>query len=154
MPAIVRSYEWATHDHGISQNSRKAQQKRLVTPLTDRNTRETRPISSHRTVMRKAHRLLGQKMDLRYPQAYHVHASVIRKGKSPSGSMGATGQSTRAPARSSVSVCTRRAPQRLCGACRTANACPSFLPHGSEGLFLAWRAPGCVQALAHPLVRA
>ena len=37
--------------------------------LTDRNQGETRPISSHRTVRRKAHHLLGQKIDLRYPQA-------------------------------------------------------------------------------------
>jgi hypothetical protein len=37
--------------------------------LTDRNQGETRPISSHRTVRRKAHRLLGQKIDLRYPRA-------------------------------------------------------------------------------------
>ena len=37
--------------------------------LTDRNQGETRPISSHRTVRRNAHRLLGQKIDLRYPQA-------------------------------------------------------------------------------------
>src|SRR6266446_9172809 len=69
MSAIVRSYERSTHDHCISQNSRKAQQKSLVAPLTDRNERETRAISSHRTVIRKAHRLLGQKMDLRYPRA-------------------------------------------------------------------------------------
>jgi hypothetical protein len=67
MPAIVGSYEWATHDHGIAQNGRKAQQKSLVAHLTDRNQGETRPISSHRTVRRKAHRLLGQKIDLRYP---------------------------------------------------------------------------------------
>jgi len=92
----------------------------------------------------------GRGRQTRTMALYHVHASVISKGKSPSGSMGATGQSTIAPARSSVSVCTRRAPQRLCGACRTANACPSFLPHGSEGLFLAWRAPGCVQAAGRP----
>src|SRR2546427_12544086 len=69
MSAIVRSYERSTHDHCISQNSRKAQQKSLVALLTDRNERETRTISSHRTVLRKAHRLLGQKMDLRYPRA-------------------------------------------------------------------------------------
>jgi hypothetical protein len=68
---MVRSYEWSTHDHGISQNGRKAQQKKLVAPLTDRNERETRTISSHRTVRRKAHRLLGQKMDLRYPRALY-----------------------------------------------------------------------------------
>jgi transposase len=37
--------------------------------LTDRNQGETRPISSHRTVRRNAHRLLGQKIDLRYPRA-------------------------------------------------------------------------------------
>src|SRR6266446_6735980 len=69
MSAIVRSYERSTHDHCISQNSRKAQQKSLVAPLTNRNERETRTISSHRTVIRKAHRLLGQKMNLRYPRA-------------------------------------------------------------------------------------
>ena len=40
-----------------------------MAPLTDSNERETRTISSHRTVIRKAHRLLGQKMDLRYPRA-------------------------------------------------------------------------------------
>ena len=38
--------------------------------LTDRNKRTTDTISSHRTVRRKAHRLLGQKIDLRYPRAY------------------------------------------------------------------------------------
>ena len=30
MPAIVRSYEWSTHHHGISQNGRKAQQNGLM----------------------------------------------------------------------------------------------------------------------------
>jgi hypothetical protein len=66
---MVRSYEWSTHDHGISQNGRKVQQKKLVAHLTDRNQGETYPISSHRTVRRNAHRLLGQKIDLRYPRA-------------------------------------------------------------------------------------
>jgi hypothetical protein len=53
MPAIVRSYAWSIHDHGISQNGRKAQQNgpvayspteksakpapfRLVTPLCEK----------------------------------------------------------------------------------------------------------------------
>jgi hypothetical protein len=40
-----------------------------VALLTDRNKRETRTISSHRTVRRNAYRLLGQKIDLRYPRA-------------------------------------------------------------------------------------
>jgi len=55
--------------------------------LTDRNQGEMRPISSHRTVRRKAHRLLGQKIDLRYPQA------------------------------SSRRACSRRAAARACSAC-------------------------------------
>ena len=37
--------------------------------LTGRNQGETCLISSHRTVRRKAYRLRGQKLDLRYPQA-------------------------------------------------------------------------------------
>ena len=79
MPAIVRGYEWSTHDHGIAQNSRKAQQNGPVAHLTDRNKRTTDTISSHRTVRRKAHRLLGQKIDLRYPRAnWADHAGQAR----------------------------------------------------------------------------
>src|SRR6266446_645412 len=59
MPAIIRSYEWATHDHGISQNGRKTQQKGPVAHLTDGKKRQTHTISCHRTVIRKVHRLLG-----------------------------------------------------------------------------------------------
>src|SRR5437667_427101 len=39
-------------------------------PLIDSKKRITNTISSHRAVRRKAHRLLGQKMVLRHPQAY------------------------------------------------------------------------------------
>src|SRR5262249_20041962 len=56
--------------YGISQNGRKAQQNGPVAHLTDGNKRETRTISSHHTVIRKAHRLVGQKFDLRYPWAF------------------------------------------------------------------------------------
>src|SRR5882724_11355537 len=70
MPAIIRSYEWATHDHGISQNGRKTQQNGPVAHLTDGKKRQTHTISCHRTVIRKVHHLLGQKIDLRYPRAY------------------------------------------------------------------------------------
>ncbi len=69
MPAIVRGYEWSTHDHGIAQNGRKTQQKDPVAHLTDGKKRQTHTISCHRTVRRKVHRLLGQKIDLRYPRA-------------------------------------------------------------------------------------
>jgi len=44
MSAIVMGYEWSTHDHGISQNGRKAQQKSQLAHLTDRNQGETRLI--------------------------------------------------------------------------------------------------------------
>ena len=70
MPAIVKSYEWSTHDHGISQNGRKAQHNGPVAYLTERKKHKTRTISYHRTITRKAHRLLGQKIDLRYPRAW------------------------------------------------------------------------------------
>jgi hypothetical protein len=56
MPEIARGYEWAARDQCISQNSRKAKQNGPVAYLTDRKKRKTRPISYHRTVMRKAHR--------------------------------------------------------------------------------------------------
>jgi hypothetical protein len=52
------------HDHGLSQNGRKAQQHGPVTHLTERKKYKTR------TIMRKGHRLLGQKAARRYPQAY------------------------------------------------------------------------------------
>jgi hypothetical protein len=61
-----------THDHGISQNGRKVQQNGLVAPLTERKKHKTRTISYHRTIIRKAHRLFGQKIDLRYPRAYEA----------------------------------------------------------------------------------
>jgi len=64
-PAPTRSYERATRGQGIAQKESKAQQQRLVAPLTDSNTHETRTMASHRTVRRHAHRLLGQKIDLR-----------------------------------------------------------------------------------------
>jgi hypothetical protein len=70
MPAIAGRCEWDTHHQEISQNGRKAQQKGPVAHLTERQKHKTRPISSHRTIRRKAHRLLGQKIDLRYPRAY------------------------------------------------------------------------------------
>ncbi len=70
MPAIVKGYEQATHGQSVLQNNRKAQQNGPAAHLTDRNTRTTDTISSHRTVRRKAHRLLGQKIDLRYPRAW------------------------------------------------------------------------------------
>ena len=44
----------------------------LRVPLTDIKRRKTRLISSHRTMRRNVHRLLGQKMDLRYPRACQV----------------------------------------------------------------------------------
>jgi hypothetical protein len=63
-----------THDQCISQNGRKTQQNGPVAHLPDRKQRKTRTISSHRTVRRKAHHLLGQKIDLRYPRAYQFSA--------------------------------------------------------------------------------
>src|SRR6266436_3975589 len=63
--------EWSTHDHSISQNGRKTQQKDPVAHLTDGKKRQTHTISCHRTVRRKVHRLLGQKIDLRYPRAVY-----------------------------------------------------------------------------------
>ena len=60
-----------THDQCISQNGRKAQQNGPVSHLTNRKKRKTHTISSHRTVRRNAHRLLGQKIALRYPQAHY-----------------------------------------------------------------------------------
>ena len=68
-----------THNHRISQNGRKAQHKRLVTPLTDSNQGETRPIASHRTVRRNAHRLLSQKIDLREGGAYLAKRIEVAK---------------------------------------------------------------------------
>jgi hypothetical protein len=69
MPAIVGSYEGSTHDHGIAQNGRKTHQNGPVAHLTDGKKRQAHTISCHRTVIRKVHRLLGQKIDLRYPRA-------------------------------------------------------------------------------------
>ena len=43
MPAIVRSYEWSTHDHGMSQNGRKAQQHGPVAHLTERKSTKLAP---------------------------------------------------------------------------------------------------------------
>jgi len=59
-----------THHHGISQNGGKAQQNGPVTHLTERKKHKTRTISYHCTIMRNAYRLLDQKVDLRYPQAF------------------------------------------------------------------------------------
>jgi hypothetical protein len=71
MPAIAGECKRDTHDQGISQNGRKAQQNGPVAHLTERKKHKTRTISYHRTIIRKAHRLLGQKIDLRYPRAYY-----------------------------------------------------------------------------------
>ena len=49
--------------------------------------------------------------------------------------MGATGLSTMAP-HSSVSVCTRRAPQKWYGAWQVAKACPSFPPRERGAFFV------------------
>src|SRR6267142_2016638 len=72
MPEIARRCEWDTHDQGISQNGRKAQQNGPATPAIDRKKHKTLTISSHRNVRRKAHHLLGQKIALRYPRAYQA----------------------------------------------------------------------------------
>jgi hypothetical protein len=40
-----------THDHGISQNGRKAQYNGPVTHLSERKQHKTRTISYHRTIM-------------------------------------------------------------------------------------------------------
>src|SRR5215510_8431256 len=52
-----------------------------MAPLTGRNQGETGPISSHHHVTRKAYRLLGQKIDLRYPQAYYLSPTGVSEGK-------------------------------------------------------------------------
>src|SRR5882724_883747 len=80
MPEIARRCEWDTHDQGMSQNGRKAQQNGPATPAIDRKKRKTLTISSHRTVRRKAHHLLGQKIALRYPRAWQ-HGKVYVAGK-------------------------------------------------------------------------
>ena len=51
-------------------NGRKAQHNGLVAHLIDGKKRQTHIISCRRTVIRKVHRLLGQKIDLRYPRVY------------------------------------------------------------------------------------
>ncbi len=51
---------------------------------------------------------------------------------------------------SSVSAYTRRAPKRLYGVWRTANTCPSFLPHGSEGHLCVYLSP----PRSHPILSA
>src|SRR5215510_15307941 len=42
--------------------------------------RQTRTISSHRTARRNAHGLLGQKIDLRYPQACTIARDLSQRG--------------------------------------------------------------------------
>src|SRR5262249_34459035 len=69
MPAMARRCAWDTPDHGMAQTGSKASYKRLVAHLPDSNQGETHLMSSPRTVRGKAHRLRGQHMDLRYPQA-------------------------------------------------------------------------------------
>jgi hypothetical protein len=81
-------YECATRDHDISQNGRKAQQNGPVSHRTHRKKRKTHTISSHRTVRRKAHRLLGQKIALRYPQACLWGVRVGRYSLFPRHSVG------------------------------------------------------------------
>src|SRR5262245_1693421 len=82
MPAIAGAYEWTTHDHGISQTGRKVQHNGPVAHLPDRKKRKTRSISSHRTVRRKAHHLLGRKIDLRYPRAWSRRSICLFKERS------------------------------------------------------------------------
>ena len=62
MSGLLRPLHFAEREKGAIKESGG--------PLTDRNQGETCPISSHRTVRRKAHHLLGQKIDLRYPRAW------------------------------------------------------------------------------------
>jgi len=58
-------YTWLRH----FAEREKGATKEAVAPLPDRNQGETRHISSHHTMRRNVHQLLGQKIDFRYPQA-------------------------------------------------------------------------------------
>jgi hypothetical protein len=56
------------HDHGISQNGRKAQQNGPVAYLTERKKHKTHTISYQRAIIRKATPYLAKKLTLATPR--------------------------------------------------------------------------------------